>query len=67
MECDFLLVERMELHTKYLLLYKGFCSLHRMNKDHLVKKVAFFVTSEFFNLKDKKPQDNKNLKLLLDI
>ena len=42
MKCDFLLVERMELHTNYLLLYKGFCSLHRLNKDHLVKKGNIF-------------------------
>ena len=62
MKCDFLLVETMELHTNYLLLYKGFRSLHRMNKDHFS-----FKTSEFVDLKDKKPHTNKNLKLLIDI
>ena len=38
MKCDFLWVERMELHTNYLLRFL----VSRINKDHLAKKGNIF-------------------------
>ena len=67
MKRDFPLVERMK-YMQINIAYKGFCSLHR-NKSHLIRKRKHFSfkNSEFVDLKDKKPLDSKNLKLLLDI